>query len=287
VYFDNPDLPETRSEMALPLRRGAQVIGALDVQSTEPGAFDDQDVAVLQTLADQVSIALENARLFTQAQNALAEAEAVHQRYLQHEWARYAQQAMVLDHEYLLSGWESLAGQPLPAGDAALAKGVIVALSGDAGKGAALAVPIKQSDQVIGVLDLQEVDEDRQWTEEEIALVEAVAEQLSLALESARLFEQTQARARRESLTREITERIRDAMDVDTMLQTAIRELGQALGAPRVYVRLGVDAVEDAEMSTELSTGSSTLRQVPGPLGPQTQGKGLRMARAQAPAQRG
>jgi GAF domain-containing protein/HAMP domain-containing protein len=243
VHFDNPDLPETRSEMALPLRRGDEIIGALDVQSVEPAAFDDQDVAVFQTLADQVSVALENAHLFTQAQDALAKVETVHQQYLLQEWQRYAQQAADLSHEYLLSGWESLAGQPLPAGDAALTQGSIVAFSADTGdQEAALAVPIKLHGQVIGVLDLQETDENRRWTEEEIALAEAVAEQLALALESARLFEQTQARARREALTRQITERIRDAMDVDAMLQTAVRELGQALGAPRVYVRLATDA---------------------------------------------
>lgn len=63
VHFANPDLPKTRSELALPLRVGERVIGALDVQSTEANAFDENDVIVLQTMADQVAIALENARL--------------------------------------------------------------------------------------------------------------------------------------------------------------------------------------------------------------------------------
>jgi GAF domain-containing protein/HAMP domain-containing protein len=242
VYFDNPDLPETRSEMALPLYRGDRVIGALDVQSTEPNAFDDEDVAVLQALADQVSIALENARLFSQTQAALAEAEAVQQQYLQQEWVRYVGQDSELSYEYLLSGWESLAGQSLPAGDAALAKGSTITLPAEASRqGSALAVPVKQRNQIVGVLDLQKMDEDRSWTEEEIALVETVAEQLGLALESVRLFEETQSRARREALTRQITERIRDAMNVDAMLQTAVQELGRALGAPRVYARLTTD----------------------------------------------
>jgi GAF domain-containing protein len=63
VHFANPDLPHTRSEMALPLRVGERVIGALDVQSTEPNAFDDNDLVVLQTMADQLATALENATL--------------------------------------------------------------------------------------------------------------------------------------------------------------------------------------------------------------------------------
>jgi transcriptional regulator with GAF, ATPase, and Fis domain len=86
IYFDNPDMPDTRSEMALPLRIEDQIIGALDVQSIEEAAFDEEDVAVLATLADQVAIALENLRLFQQTQEALAEAEEVSRRYLHQEW---------------------------------------------------------------------------------------------------------------------------------------------------------------------------------------------------------
>ena len=55
VFFNNPDLPETRSEIALPLLDGKEVIGALDVQSVEPNAFDQEDINILTTLADQVS----------------------------------------------------------------------------------------------------------------------------------------------------------------------------------------------------------------------------------------
>ncbi len=66
VHFANPDLPGTRSEMALPLRAGDRVIGALDVQSTEPNAFSQEDIMVLQTMADQLAIAIENTRLIAQ-----------------------------------------------------------------------------------------------------------------------------------------------------------------------------------------------------------------------------
>ncbi len=64
VRFDNPLLPDTRSEMALPLIAGDRVLGALDVQSTEPAAFSQEDIAVLQLVADQVAVAIANARLF-------------------------------------------------------------------------------------------------------------------------------------------------------------------------------------------------------------------------------
>jgi putative methionine-R-sulfoxide reductase with GAF domain len=86
VFFDNPDLPDTRSELAVPLRIGNEVIGALDVQSTKEAAFDEEDASVLTSLADQIAIAIENANLFQQSQQALTEAEEAYRRYLRQEW---------------------------------------------------------------------------------------------------------------------------------------------------------------------------------------------------------
>ena len=71
MHFNNPLLPETRSEMALPLHTGEQIIGALDVQSTQENAFDDDDIGILQVLADQLAVAIERTRLFEQTQATL------------------------------------------------------------------------------------------------------------------------------------------------------------------------------------------------------------------------
>jgi methyl-accepting chemotaxis protein len=73
VHFNNPLLPETRSEMALPLKLGVQIIGALDVQSRKEGVFDEEDATVLQTMADQLAIAIENARLLHKTQQTVNE----------------------------------------------------------------------------------------------------------------------------------------------------------------------------------------------------------------------
>jgi transcriptional regulator with GAF, ATPase, and Fis domain len=86
IFFDNPDLPDTRSEMAAPLRIGEDIIGALDIQSTREDAFDQEDVAMLGFLADQIAIAIENARLFRQSQDAIEEAQETYRRYLRQEW---------------------------------------------------------------------------------------------------------------------------------------------------------------------------------------------------------
>ncbi len=69
----NPLLPETRAEAAIPLRIGSRIIGALDIQSKAAGAFTEDDIAVLQTLADQVAVAIDNARSFELSQQAVME----------------------------------------------------------------------------------------------------------------------------------------------------------------------------------------------------------------------
>ncbi len=75
VFFENPHLPDTRSEMALPLVVGDEVIGALTVQSTQEAAFHDEDIAALQTMADQLAVAIHNSNLHREKQTLLRQAE--------------------------------------------------------------------------------------------------------------------------------------------------------------------------------------------------------------------
>ena len=251
VHFNNPDLPDTRSEMALPLRSGEEIIGALDIQSTEEAAFEEEDIAVLTTMGDQIAIAIQNVRLLRQTRLALEEAHYTQQRYFQQEWTRYTQEQPALSHEYTIRGVAPVGDASLPEMEEAWIKGEMV-IGGDGPPSedapqdqesaptvrTALAAPIKVRDAIIGVLDLQETDAERVWGEDEIALVQAVADQLGQALQSARLFEATQQRARREELTRKITDRIRAASEIEDILQTAAEELGRALDVTRSVARL-------------------------------------------------
>jgi GAF domain-containing protein len=208
VYFDNPDMPDTRSEMALPLRVGDEIIGALDVQSTQEAAFDEEDVSVLTALADQIATAIQNARLFQQSQAALEEAQRAQRRFVQQEWSQLTTAGTKTSHEYTLSGVPSLGNAPLREVEQVWLDGQLVIADSNGAHSphdaeqetdpssqthTALAAPIKLRDEIIGVLDLQEIDVERVWTDDEIALVQAVADQLGQALEGARLFEQTQA----------------------------------------------------------------------------------------------
>jgi GAF domain-containing protein/DNA-binding response OmpR family regulator len=251
VYFDNPDLPDTRSEIALPLKVGDRVIGALDVQSMREAAFSDEDAVVLQTLADQITIAVENARLFQQTQQALKEVQALQRYYVAQEWERLSVQRSDLNAEYRGLGVSSLDVDWTPEMDMAWVQETPVVLpnlgaadlEGDGrgdGRGdeaesspharAALAIPIKLRDEVIGVLDLQETDKPRQWTEEEVAMATTVADQLALALENARLFEEAQRRASQLAAAAEVARDATAILDVDRLLNETIDLISKQFG---------------------------------------------------------
>lgn len=241
IHFDNPDLPQTRSEMALPLRVGDQVIGALDAQSTQEAAFTEDDVAVLGALADQTSIAIENARLFTETNAALQEARETQARYAGQEWEKLGAFLKTTSFEYRISSIPPVGDAVLPEIEQAIQNGKAVT-HGPASPGdlvqAALAVPIKMGGQPIGVIDLHDTDTERKWTDDDIALVAAIADQAALALENARLFQQTQQRARRERLIADIAAKMRAAPDVESILRTTVREIRRALGTSHGVIRL-------------------------------------------------
>jgi GAF domain-containing protein len=225
VFFDNPDLPETRSEVALPLQARGEVIGVLDVQSIEPQAFSDEDVTALETLADQVAVAISNAQLMSEAQVAL---EAERRAY--GEIGREAWQALLRSRSDL--GYRFVGHDVLPVGQRSDKK--------DAGEELPMVrLPIMHLGQQLGSIVAQKPADAGEWTEHEIELMEALTDQLSLALDSARLYEAAQRRAARDRLMAEVTTRMRETLDMDVVLQTAIRDIGQALNIAEVEVRMG------------------------------------------------
>jgi GAF domain-containing protein len=251
VHFDNPQLPETRSEMALPLRVGGRVIGVLDVQSEQSAAFDEEDMAVVQTMADQLAVAIENARLLQEMQQAMQEMEAASGRYTRQTWREVSQrEELAVGYRYRRLGVEPAVEHP-PEAHQAWVEGQPVVSSaesaaGDRGQGgASAAVPIKLRDQVIGVFGLR--SREGGIPADTLALIENVADRLALALENARLLEETQRHAVRDRLIAGITARVRASMHPETILRTAVRELGEALGTDRVVVQLtGIPGTQDA-----------------------------------------
>ena len=234
VHFDNPDLPRTRSEATLSLRVRGRVIGVLDVQSTEPEAFTQEDVTVLQTLADQVATAINNAQLFRQVEESAEVERRAYGELVGQRWTDLLRGQASLG---FMSDRQTVA----PAGEAwtphmksALESGQVV--SGQ--DATAVAIPIKVRGRVVGVIDGKKPDGRGQWTDEEIALMQTLAEQSAVALESARLYQDSQRRAAQERLMGEIAAHMRETLDADTVLRTAIREIGEALDLAEVEVRM-------------------------------------------------
>jgi len=245
----NPLLPETRSEMALPLLSRGRVIGVLDLHSVEQDAFSEEDAPVLQGMADQVVVALENARAFAEIRARLEELEDRQRELVREQRSRIMPERVAPLYERARPD-ALLSGDSVPAEvEQAMASREVVAQSnaGD-GKGpAALVAPIRLRDQVIGALGLQEAEGERWWSDDEVALIESVADQMALAIENARLLEATRQRAEQERRLAEISANVRASTDVDTILRTAVRELGRALGASDGLIRLGAESLSSEE----------------------------------------
>ena len=139
-------------------------------------------------------------------------------------------------------------------------KMVVKSSTGNKTEQAALVVPIRLRDEAIGVLGLQETKDGRRWTEDEVTLIETIADQMALAIENARLLTDTQQRAERERVIANITAQVRASMDPETILQTAVRELGAALGTDRAFVRLGTGQQTDKSQTPDLQPSNREHR---------------------------
>jgi len=233
------ELPDTRSEAALPLRSRGQVLGALTVQHTQPSAFDQDTLVVLQTMADQVAVALDNARLFAESQAALEATRRAHGELSREAWAELLRTQPGLGYHSSERGVTSAEGVWRPEMERALREGETTqGNGGDVEAKLPLAVPIKVRGDVIGVLDTYKSAEAGEWRSEEVTLLETLADQLGVALEGARLYQDAQRRAARERFTREITDKMRRATSVENIVQTVVDELFNEMGVSRAFVRL-------------------------------------------------
>jgi GAF domain-containing protein/HAMP domain-containing protein len=211
--YENPFLADTRSEIALPLTVGDRVLGALDVQSKKPDAFSADDIKTFQNMANQVAVAIENARLFKSTQDLLEEMRTASQQYIPLSWSDLSRAGGTAQYE---------------------TKAPIMSES-DLFKTEA---PIIMRDQVMGHIVIEGENE---WTSAQQNLLEAIAAQTSFALENARLLSESQQTALRERLASAIVERIWSSQSVEGILQTTIRELGRALETSDAIIELKVE----------------------------------------------
>lgn len=209
--FENPLLPYTRSEIALPLIAGDRVLGALNIQSMKEADFTPQVIETMQNMSGQVAIALENARLFQEAQQVIKEMRAVQQQYLMESWQGFTSDNNELEYA---------------VGDEFRENAKVIE------------VPISLRDQILGEIMLEGNEE---WTVDQQSLVDAVAKQAAIALENARLVSETRQTAVRERMLAEINSKIWSAATIDSILQTTVKELGRRLDASQATIELNLD----------------------------------------------
>jgi GAF domain-containing protein/HAMP domain-containing protein len=244
VHRRNEFLPDTLAELAIPLRVGDHIIGALDVQSRQNDTFDDEQINVLQTMANQVAIAIENARLYTESRRRMSELEYNRRTTTLQAW-----------HEYMRSQrqtrLESVAGAQ-PQADhlaalrqSALEQGQVVVGERTERRTIPLAVPIRLRGQLLGTVEWEVPEAD--FNRNKVQLAQNLTDQLAINLENARLFQASQRTTERERLVNEISARLTTQNDIDRILQAAVREVGQALRTPQVSIRLNANGHTDTQ----------------------------------------
>jgi GAF domain-containing protein/HAMP domain-containing protein len=232
TYFDNPDLPMTRSEMALPLKIGNRVIGVLDVQSKLANAFNQEDLETLQILADQLSVALENARLLSESKQALRELEEQYSEQIRKGWQKKISNKRL---GYMIG----------PLGIQPLAEKAEMSMQENSEDMIPvipeIAAPIKLRNQQLGTLHLRRHVELGEWTEHDKKLIQEVVTQMSLALENARLLEQIRERARHEELINQIVANTQNTLSLEGAMRSAVEEVTRVFNVSRVRIRLSGD----------------------------------------------
>lgn len=262
TFFDNPDLPYTRSELAIPLKAAEKVTGVLDVQSMEPSAFTEDDISLLSTLADQVAVAIENVRLYTETRKALAELETTHRQYLQERWTQLADERHERGYEYRYGKLRLISGSEInedPEGKEDKISQIILGEMPNIPESSMdedeIIAPISVRGQLIGSLQLEKAHPSRRWSEEDLHLIRAVADQVGQALENSRLLEETQRRAEREHLVAEITTKLRASNDPQVILQTAMNELREVLRTKRAkFIAPIGTSLSESEMQTPIAS---------------------------------
>lgn len=221
VFFNNPDLPNTRSEIALPLKVGSEVIGALDVQSVEAQAFSNQDTEALGLLADQIAIAIQNARLFEDARKALSEAQTLFGQQEKGSWQAIGRDTPLVYRYY--NGQVEALREGLPA---------------NSPQDGLLQLPISLRGEKLGSVQIRVPQQKGSWTPEEIRVYQGITERLAFALENARLFQDAQRLASKESLLSAIASRIGSSSSIESILSTTVRELSYAIPDSDIIIQL-------------------------------------------------
>ena len=237
------------SAVSLPLLLGDHVLGTLNLARRQPAAFLAGEMALFNQIAGPIGAAIENARLAEAQQRTLQELETLTQQLTKQAWSKQIQQmpGQVKYTQYARSGIKSISPEPLPELETAMqtAEPIAWTRSDDQPNPspyqATLATPIMLRGEVLGGLQVSEANRPRAWSEEDITFIQAVADQVALALDNARLIDQTERRAQTERVISEIGNKLLSASDLPGVVRIASEELGRVLHIARVETTIGGD----------------------------------------------
>ena len=261
LLFDREQLPQTRAAIAMPLRSRGRIFGAIEVHSDQPEALDAESAVVLQTIADQVAVGIDSVQLYAERQEAM---ESLQRAYS--EVTREAWEALLSGRAAGPEGYQAETRRILPLAAAppeawrsaervAWSEGRVVVEESATdqipdGVESTLALPIRLRDEILGVVDVSKRHDAGEWKPDEIAQLEQLVGQLGLTLEVSRFYQESRRAAAREQLLREVSERIRVAVDVDTVMRIAAQEVGAVLKRP-VFVYLENEAADEGRTIDE------------------------------------
>jgi len=230
-------MPQMRSEVAIPLLAAQDLVGVLALQSVDQDAFEPGDLPGFQALADQIAFSIANVRVYEEAQQNLRELSRFGREATHRGWTEYLSTRGLEGRVYRRGRGKGWTARQKRLVEQVVTTGSVVLSQAGGRQPGHLAVPMLLRDEVIGVIGL-EVDEAGRWTQNDVRVLQGIAERTALAVENMRLFEQAQRTASRERLVNEITRNVQRAESVDDVLQAALLELGRALGASRGVVQL-------------------------------------------------
>ncbi len=219
-HYVNPSLPDTRSEMALPLVSRGEALGAMTVQSTEVEAFDEDAITILETVAGQLANAIANARLYAAAERRYQDLQDMQRRLTGETWSAYASQHNVLGYAYDLSRLEPLHDEELPVELPAFWDDSPVIQEQE--ERVTLTAPIALRDEPVGVLAVEDLPDSEPWSDDALAFIDEVRDQVALALENRLLFQQTTEALTETRALYEITRNIGRAASVEEILTQTV-----------------------------------------------------------------
>jgi len=233
-------LASESTELALPLYAGGQGLGAIILFSRKLQEFTQEEIDILRLVADQVSSSIQNARLFEQSAANVREIEALNRRLTRQAWEEYVTDSGALRHTL-----DPEQDWPAALAEARKSDQIKAENYNDESGRSVLAAPLILRGEAVGTLAVTRPGGEN-WTRDEVLLLEAIASRMAIIAEGIRLVDESTQRAEREQRVNEISANLlQRATSVETVLRSALGELGGALGSDRISLRIGKLPVRD------------------------------------------